>query len=381
MSEAARRLADTARALLETGGGATESTGAAAPVDPARLQAAIEAHLAAAGAGRGRAVPLAEASAAARVVRHASEGLAFVAGGGSPSNLTDLQISSLEAIVHLTGRPAVGYRNGQVQMPPTDLGENERWRVLVAIERSEIDRVSASVGRIALRRPGGGDEPIGTGWRAKADLLVTNRHVAGQFAADPAKPPSTWTLDGGKSPVIDFGVSDAAAAAGPRFAVSGIAFCADEPELDLALLTLDAGGGTLPPALPINLSPSSIGRTVPGAAGAKFRGGPVYVVGHPFRRLASAESAVVFGIADASKRWSPGMVTSVRGDSALVEHDCSTLSGNSGSCVFMADGHQVVGVHVGGLGVTDVSGGRGDANVAIALTRLQSHRAAAVFLR
>jgi V8-like Glu-specific endopeptidase len=53
------------------------------------------------------------------------------------------------------------------------------------------------------------------------------------------------------------------------------------------------------------------------------------------------------------------------------EHDCSTLGGNSGSCVLSVGGHVVVGLHYAGLDVD--AAGRGSANVALALSRLGSH--------
>jgi hypothetical protein len=153
------------------------------------------------------------------------------------------------------------------------------------------------------------------------------------------------------------------------FSVNKIAYCSPEEAIDLAILQLDFGGNTPPPPLGLDWAPDSIGVEIleSGEEKPKFKGKEIYVVGHPYRQVASNVIAKVFGSADGSKRFSPGYVTSIEGPH--LEHDCSTLGGNSGSCVLSAGRHAVVGLHSGSRDV-DACSAKGSANVALAFSRL-----------
>jgi hypothetical protein len=374
----ARRLTSMARTLLRRGG-ALQSTAAGERIDADVLRRALERQIEAE-ADRAPAVDApdraAERAAAVDIVAHAERALARADGGAGPGALSDHEVASLQAIIEVVGRPALRYLDGRVEMPASDLGENERWRVLVAIARSKIDRVSASVGRIALDRPGAPPDSVGTGWRIGADLIVTNRHVAGRLVTDPTRPPARWALDPAKTAVIDFTVTHGAPSP-KRFRLDALAYCAGEPEIDLAVLRLAPGTAPVPAPVPLDLAPASLGDAVPGAGGvAVFKGREVYVVGHPDGQASTAVRRV-FGAADGRKRCSPGVVTTLDPRDPVLEHDCSTLGGNSGSCVFAAGGHAAVGLHHGGRGVDPVTA-RGESNVAIALARLGAHRAATI---
>jgi len=289
------------------------------------------------------------------------------------ADLTEFEFACLEAIVQVTGRPAMRYLNGQVEMPP-ELGENSLWRVLVATARQKIDAASASVGRVEANDSRLGGALLGTAWRVGANLAVTNRHVARQLVKNRTKPTSDWQLDDTKNVLINFGVSTGGNSA-RKCKVSAIGYCAPEKEVDFAVLKLDANPADCPPPLPVDLSPEVLGTESSDGPTKRFNGEQVYVVGHPYDPRGSSAIAKVFGNADGSKRWSPGYVTSVDEADRVFEHDCSTLGGNSGSCVLRAGSHAVVGLHFGGLTV-DLSTGMGRANIAIAFSRLGSHPAA-----
>lgn len=320
-------------------------------------------------------IDAAPAVAANDVVRAAQEALDKVDAEGTASNLTDFQRVSLEAIVQLTGRPAMRYKNGVVQNPPNDEGDNERWRTLVAVARSKINRASASVGQIARKLGDGTTEPVGTAWRIGENLVVTNRHVAEAFAADSSLAPSRWKYDPNKPGVVNFTVTDEAMKT-IRFDVAELVYCAEEESVDLAVFRLKAGEGTLPSPLPLDFAPESIGREIEVAGVGRFQGEEIYVVGHPFRPMATSATASVFGIADGFKRCSPGLVTTISKFEHAFEHDCSTLGGNSGSCVLTVARHKVVGLHYGGVMVN--ANEIGLANVALGFARLGQHRAAEI---
>lgn len=351
------RLMQTAKTLLSAGG-TLESSGGIEPISQDRISTALEQHVAenhAVGDTNPKLV-------AAEVLSNVKSALAKSAGGASFSTLTDAEWGSLEAIVQVTGRPALRYKDGKVEMP-NDTGENQGWAVLIATARANINRVSRSVGRVSRKGRSSTDELVGTAWRIGDTLVVTNRHVAKTLVLRPADPVLSWMLDAAKKPQVNF-----EPAGDTRFAVSDIAFCAPEEDIDLAIMRLDCTASFPPPPLSIDWEPESIGQDVSGGEGEpRFKGKQIYVVGHPYRTPGSSAIAKVFGSADGSKRCSPGLVTAITGH--YLEHDCSTLGGNSGSCVLTTDRHAVVGLHAGGLEVEEASG-RGRANVALALSQL-----------
>jgi len=376
-SAEASRVVSLAQSLLAKGG-ALESTAAGEKINRSLLADALEQHI-----RRKMTGNLLEASFTAKAA--ATEGLANVesalnktAGGASPSALTELEVASLEAIIEVTGRPAMRYQNGGVEIPPSALGENDRWRVLVATARSKINQASASVGRIMVMGSSGVAENIGTGWRIAGDLIVTNRHVGLLLLEKPDSKPLSLNIDAAKHPFIDFSATDNTASTN-RFDIAELAYCAEEKYVDLALLRVGSGTAALPPPLALDWEAESAGSELAETNGAtpRFQGKEVYVVGHPFRQRRSEAIAAVFGTADGLKRWSPGVVVRIGSDEPILEHDCSTLGGNSGSCVLTAGGHKVIGIHMGGVEVNDFTD-RGLANVAVAFSRLGSHPAAEI---
>jgi len=370
-----RRLARQLRAQLATSRGN--------PLESSGLRVALRDRLTAAEArtriteiGLESAAPSVAPSVAAADVTAAAVRAMEKVDAGAESNLTDFEVVSLEAIVQLTGRPAMRFTDGRVGMPPTDLGENDRWRVLVATARSKINSASASVGQVAIETAGGGTEAIGTAWRLGTDLVVTNRHVAAELVADRSIPPAQWSLAPAKVSIVDFNVTDAATTK-RRARIAALLYCAPEADVDLALLRLDGGGEALPAPLTLDFTADSVGRSIDSDGTTAFQGEEVYVVGHPVRRFPSSQSAAVFGSADGFKRCSPGVVTAIPTRPHAFEHDCSTLGGNSGSCVLSVSGHRVVGLHYGGANVNEATG-MGRANLALALARLSGHPAAAM---
>jgi trypsin-like peptidase len=370
----ARRALSLARTLL-TKGGALESTDSGEAIDRTRLAEALERRIEVNLASGSPPPSLTAKAAATEALTNAESALNKTAGGASPSNLTDLEITGLEAIIEVLGRPAMSYSNGQVQMPPSDLGENDRWRVLIATARSKINRASAAVGRITITGNTGITEHIGTGWRAGDDLLVTNRHVVRTLVENPDASPPTWTIDVAKRPVIDFTATYNTSTT-QRVEIADLVFCAEETYVDLAFLRLATDTAALPASLPVDWNPEAVGSELAMADGESpvFRGNEVYLVGHPYRQQPSELIMAVIGAIDGSKRWSPGLITRMDPELPMIEHDCSTLGGNSGSCVLTTVSHAVVGIHIGGLNVDDLTG-RGSANLALAFSRLDAHRA------
>jgi hypothetical protein len=366
-----------ARALLERGG-TLESGAGAGPIEDDLLVAAITARMTAAGdVGETRPDQATAAVTAAGIANRARTTLAHLAGGSAQGALSEADLAGLEAIVMLTGRPPLRYLDGKVEMPP-DVGENQIWRVLIAEERDRIEGRSASVGLIALEPAGAPLEPLGTGWRLGSNLVVTNRHVVRLLADHPDRPVKSWTLNRALTSSVDFWAVTTPSRK-RRHQLTGIVWCSDTEFPDLAVLELDPGAEAPPGPLPLDWSEAALGDTIVRTGTRTFRGRQVYVVGHPYRTSSSGAVTQVFYKADGRKRCSPGYVTGLRGAKGIFEHDCSTLGGNSGSCVLSVDQHAVVGVHFAGLNVAD--DGVGSSNAAIAVARLAGSEAGTVLTR
>ena len=362
-----------ARTLLARGG-ALESSNGSEKIKREKLAEALEnTILQEVSMLSDRAPSVTAKVAASEALTHAENALNKTANDGSPSNLSDLEVSALEAIIEVTGRPALRYLDGEVQLPPSALGENNHWQVLVVTARGDINRVSGAVGCIAIRNNLGIAESLGTGWRVGTDLVVTNRHVVEQIT----KAGSVSKLDNEKKPYIDFAMTNGAQAA-QRFQITELVYVADEPLLDVAFLRATSETSALPESLVIDWSKEGPGREITRPNGEKFfQGRQIYVVGHPYRQGHAELVSSVFGVADGLKRCSPGRVTRMDDPNPRLEHDCSTLGGNSGSCVFASDTHEVIGVHVGGVDVNDNTA-KGSTNLALALSRLSEHHAGAI---
>jgi len=354
------RLARLAGALLKSGGG-LESSAGEKPVSREELVPILATHLSGA--------PTAPETLAAMALKIAEAALDRVASGTLPANLRDEEVSALEAIVLVSGRPAMGFVNGRVQRPPA-IGANSTWRVLVATFGSEVNTVAASVGRITLNRPGEPAEILGTGWRVGANLVITNRHVAKDVMTDPLLPVDQWTAGSVHPSMITFN------AAGSAFTLSAPAYVAADESIDFAVFRLQATA-PIPPPLVTEFDEVVVGRMVARDGGTAFVGNPLYAIGHPWRPFYSSAVSSVFGTADGSIRWSPGYATRLDVAAPILEHDCSTLGGSSGSCMVSADSHAVVALHVGGRDVAELTG-MGASNVALPLAGLLHRREGAI---
>ncbi len=355
---------------LLTAGGLLESTSGDGQLDTDEIAKALESRLADTINRNQLKNEVLIKSAAAEALVQAQSALSKTANGTPATSLSDVEIASLEAIIEVTGRPAVRYSKGKIQTP-SGIGADERWKVIVVTARHKIEDASAAVGRIMARNESGITANIGTGWRLGDDLVVTNRHVAQLIAKDPTVASSDLELEDTKQPFIDFAATYDSEE-NKNFSLISIAFCAEEPFVDLAILRV-AANNDLPESLELDWNMQSLGKDIPGSNGATsiFKGKEVYVVGHPFKQRRSEAIASVFGTADGLKRWSPGVVKGIDTSQPTFRHDCSTLGGNSGSCVFSID-HKVVGIHMGGVDVDDATD-RGLANLAVALSRLDVH--------
>lgn len=261
---------------------------------------------------------------------HLSEAMARLARDGEAAVLSPEQIGSLEAISLLVDRPALLVRSGRFEPP---IGA---WSRLAA-NVQDLAPMLASVGRLSVAPAYGG--AVGTGFVVGDGLLMTNRHVLDLF----------YTPDGdggqlidGLSMTIDF-KQEYGSTACSIFEVTGVRRVFPESSgIDLALLEVkDRGSSGEPLPAPLLLQ-SRLAAVKNGAA--------ICVVGYPQAdpdRNNAGEMDRIFEEIYDVKRISPGFVTAGEAQGSF-SHDCTTLGGNSGSCVIDLETASVIGLHWGG---------------------------------
>src|SRR2546425_8827016 len=140
---------------------------------------------------------------------------------GESADLTPPEARGLEAIIVLTGRPAILIQDGHFMAPP------EEWKQLVA-SRAEIEAMFPSVGRIEV--PGHPEvEWLGTGFLVADDVVLTNRHVAVEFCRAKGK---EWVFEPGIKPRIDY-KEELNTSGAAEFSITGIIGVHDK--IDMAL--------------------------------------------------------------------------------------------------------------------------------------------------
>jgi S1-C subfamily serine protease len=249
---------------------------------------------------------------------------------GEDVDLDPAEMFGLEAIVHVEGRPALLIQNGRFAAPPT------QWQILEQ-SRDRIERTCRSVGRIEVDgHPS--FEWIGTGFLVAEDVVMTNRHVASEFSQRGQG--GRWGFIAGIRARIDY-VEELGAANPAEFAITDV--IGIHRKFDLALLRVERQSSQ---GLP---SPEPL--TVASQAPSNVQGRQVYAVGYPAwdgRRNDPLVMQRIFLEIFNVKRLQPGEIMQFLGQKRLFLHDCSTLGGNSGSCVVDLQTHQVIGLHFGG---------------------------------
>ncbi|HEY9374125.1 serine protease [Streptomyces sp.] len=286
----------------------------------------------------GGAAPAAEISnfaheERARVLEAGVTGLEKLAAGRA-DEVEDDEYFGVEAIVLLEGRPAILVQ-GQDFAP-----QEGEWSLLDA-HRAGIQESIARVGRVEVRGHPRLDW-VGTAFLVGPDTVLTNRHVAVEFARTDGV---GWTFQQGMSAQLDPGEELPLAPADARIdlltyeirEVVGV-----HPDVDLAVLRV---------APPNDGSPLPTPLAVAADAPADVPGHTVYVVGYPAwdgRRNEPESMRRIFMDVYNVKRLQPGLATRFTPGELVMGHDCSTLGGNSGSPVFGLPDHRVLALHYGG---------------------------------
>lgn len=273
----------------------------------------------------------------------------------------------VEAIVRSTLRPSFYISKDKVLRAREGLSPHAKRlmeemdldfsdRPLFDEKRRMLEARAMSAGRLNLVF--GFREYAGTGWLVGDDIVVTNRHVAHLFAQRWMH--EQWEFQDGQfdrkvqvwfNPVEQIESDDDRSAR-----IREILWIAGPGEPDMAFLRVQA-----PDAEPIKLAEQTPSEET-----------PVAVVGYPARDPRDNPGHLIasfFGDEFGVKRFAPGRVMST--NAWVLEHDASTLGGNSGSVVIAMETGEAVGLHFAGA-AQERNSAVPAATVAAALRRLSS---------
>jgi endonuclease G len=253
--------------------------------------------------------------------------------GGRAATRYVLRDGGFEAIVKRLGRPSLVVRNGTFEVPESDV-----WKGRLYPTKSRLERAIRSVGRLELLHHS--MSWVGTAWLVADDIIVTNRHVALVFAQRKGNGFSFRVSPFGEpyAARLDFR-EEHLQAASFEVEVEEVLYVTedDDEHPDIAFLRLRRTAGVpLPEPIPL-------------AATAPVEGQTIAVVGYPAfdDRNNVEDMARIFGGAYGVKRLAPGEVRGLLPDGGFT-HDCTTLGGNSGSCVLDVATGAAVGLHFAG---------------------------------
>lgn len=258
-----------------------------------------------------------------------------VANEGLEVHLPPERAIDNESIIMRRRRPVLAIKKGQPELVFRDPGDVGIWKKRLEEASGVLGRAIAAVGRIELT--GHPDYSwIGTGWLVHERYLVTNRHVAEEFALRGAEGFELQIgLDGEMEVSIDL-LQEIGREDKQVFRIHRVSYIEERPGLDLAFLEVEQIDGKI--AEPIELSARPAAPTP-----------QVATIGYPAFDSRIPEPDLmkqIYGDVYDKKRLAPGAITEV--DDRRVLHNCTTLGGNSGSVVLDLQSGEALGLHFSG---------------------------------
>ena len=240
------------------------------------------------------------------------------------------EASAFEAIIRPRTRPIVDVIAGSYETPAAP------WEHYGSpATRSRFGGVIPAVGRIGVP-PSLGLPFAGTGFVVGKNLLMTNRHVAQLFTSGLGLHNLRFTHDADVNFLQE------------RDNPGSIVFELEEvvmihPWWDMALLRVAGLTGVTPLVLSHRAPEDLLGQEIA-------------VIGYPAkdpRNDLETQARIFHGIYDIKrlqpgKLWERRTISSFRNQVNALTHDCSTLGGNSGSAVVLADSGEVAALHFAG---------------------------------
>ncbi len=242
---------------------------------------------------------------------------------------------ALESIVLRRTRPVLEIKENDTVLKFADQADSAIWSDRLKKAKPLLDKAIRAVGRINLQ--GGRLDWVGTGWLVAPNIVVTNRHVAREFATRKGDGFEFQIgLDGRISANLDF-LQEIHNKKQFIFKLVRPLYVEDEPGPDVSFFEIEITSGDAKLAQPINLA-SDIKPTQ-----------NVATIGYPAYDSRIPEPSLmedIFGKIYDKKRLAPGGITEVR--PTLLLHNCTTLGGNSGSAVIDLDTGEALGLHFSG---------------------------------
>jgi endonuclease G len=253
------------------------------------------------------------------------------------------QDSGLEAIIRRFTRPVYLVQQSTFQPSADGVPDSEEIGDRLQRSRAPIENAIPSTGRIDVRNHR--LSWIGTGWMVGPVVAVTNRHVAEEFARAEANVFVFRRTFGGR--VVRATVDWRREYLQPeesRFRVEEVLWIEPESSVDVALLRLAEEGDdgeALPPAIEL-MSQEELEAT--------GIGGWMAVIGYPAQdsRNSAEDQQRIFDGIYCVKRLAVGRLTAITPD-GVVQHDATTLGGNSGSLVLDLATGKAAALHFGGI--------------------------------
>lgn len=249
----------------------------------------------------------------------------------------------LEAIIERFTRPVYLVQQSSFTLPPDDFPNSEEIHSHLTAARAALERRLPSVGRIDVRNHR--LDWVGTGWMVADDILVTNRHVAVEFATatdgvfafrqNPGRPAVRPSVDWRR----EYDRPEES-----RFRILEVLWMEPDDSVDVALLRVEETGENG------EATPASVELMTRQELDAVGVGAWVAVVGYPAydsRNNAADQQRIFDGVYN-HKRLAPGQLTSLV-ETELLHHDATTLGGNSGSLIVDLASGKAVGLHFGGI--------------------------------
>lgn len=246
---------------------------------------------------------------------------------------------ALESIIMRRQRPVLAIKDDAPGLIFRDEEDSRIWKQRLSDANARIRRAIPAVGRIELS--GGHLDWVGTGWLVDEDILVTNRHVAAEFAEANGAGFSFRQGDGGPLEAgVDF-VEESGSDRSLLFQLLYPMHIEEAPGPDVAFFRVSrvSGGNRLAPFV-------ELAEQVAVTSNAAVIGYPAYDSRIPDADLMSE----IFGDVYDKKRLAPGAVTRLQANQLL--HNCTTLGGNSGSVVIDLDTGKALGLHFSGSFLT-----------------------------
>lgn len=243
-----------------------------------------------------------------------------------------------ESIAMRALRPVLYIKGGTCELVFVEQPDSEVWRARLARSKGLLDKAIPAVGRITAH---GYPGYIGTGWLVADEIVVTNRHVADEFAMRKGEG-FAFRSSGGGEPMtgaIDF-LQEAGSDATCDFRLARPLYISDPSGPDVAFFAVDRGSGNRL-AGPIALSAKPA--LTESAA----------TIGYPASDSRIPEYDLMTRIYQGTynkKRLAPGAVVHL--DGLTLQHNCTTLGGNSGSTVIDLDSGDAIGLHFSGKFMT-----------------------------